>query len=178
MKIICITGMPLSGKTTASMFLKEIGFHVISMGDVVRKLYFNEKSYAKKLEDFIVEKRNEMGKDYFARMCEEEIKKSNNITVIDGVRSIEEAEYFSKIGKVSLIAIHASPTTRFKRALERKREDDPIDFNEFKKRDMRELSFGLGNLISLSDYMIVNEYDKKYLKDNVLKIAERILNEN
>jgi dephospho-CoA kinase len=33
MKIICITGMPLAGKTLISSFAKELGIPVISMGD-------------------------------------------------------------------------------------------------------------------------------------------------
>jgi Dephospho-CoA kinase len=39
MKIICIAGMPLSGKTTAANFLNEIGYSVVSMGDIIRNLY-------------------------------------------------------------------------------------------------------------------------------------------
>lgn len=170
--------MPLSGKTTAAMFLNEIGYSVVSMGDIIRSLYKKENSFKGSLEDYIVSKRKENGNDYFARMCRDQIISANNIAIIDGLRSLEEAEYFKKIGDVSIIAIHASPSTRFKRALNRKREDDPSSYEEFRKRDLRELGFGLGNVISLADYMIVNEFDKEYLKESIIKIVEKILNEN
>jgi Dephospho-CoA kinase len=178
MKIICIAGMPLSGKTTAANFLNEIGYSVVSMGDIIRNLYKKENSFKGGLEEYIIFKRKEMGNDYFARMCKEYIKRIKDVAIIDGVRSLEEAEYFKDFGEVYIVAIHASPSTRFKRALKRKREDDPESYEEFKKRDLRELGFGLGNLISLADYMLVNEYDKDYLRDNIIKVVEKILNEN
>jgi hypothetical protein len=46
------------------------------------------------------------------------------------------------------------------------REDDSQDFNEFKKRDMSELGFGIGSVISLSDRLIINESDmESFIQD-------------
>ncbi len=171
MKIICITGMPLAGKTLAASFAKELGLPVISMGDKIREI---EEADASKL---IFEIREKYGRDYVARKCGEEIERLNRDVVIEGIRNIEEVEYFKKLGNVYLIAIHASPATRFKRALNRKRKDDPKNYEEFKERDERELKLGLGNTIALSDYMIVNEGSEEELKKNFIEMLNKILND-
>ncbi len=162
--------MPLAGKTLAASFAKELGLPVISMGDKIREI---EEGDASKL---IFEIREKYGRDYIARICGEELKKLNKDAVIEGIRNIEEIEYLKKIGEVYLIAIHASPATRFKRALDRKRKDDPKNYEEFKERDERELKLGLGSTIALSDYMIVNEESKEELRKNFIEVLKKILN--
>jgi len=168
--IICITGMPLAGKTLAASFAKEKGFHVISMGDKVREISKGEAS------KFIFEIRERKGRDVIARMCEEEIRKVNKDVVIEGIRNMEEIEYFKKLGDVKIIAIHASPKTRFKRGINRGREDDPKNFDDFKKRDERELNLGIGNVIALADYVVVNEGTVEELKNSFLNVLDKILN--
>ncbi|SRR5579875_1097070 len=169
-RIICITGMPLAGKTLAASFAKEKGISVISMGDKVREIMKGDAS------KFIFEIREKYGKDAIARYIAEEIRKLNKDVIVEGIRNMEEVEYFRKIGEVSLIAIHASPATRYKRALNRKREDDPSDYTSFKARDERELALGLGNVIALADYMVVNEGNEEELKNSFMSIIDRILN--
>ena len=46
-----------------------------------------------------------------------------------------------------------------KRLKKRMREDDPSNYEEFRARDEAELGFGIGNVISLSDKLIINESD-------------------
>jgi len=48
-----------------------------------------------------------------------------------------------------LVAIHASPETRYKRLMDRKREDDNLTIDRIKNRDERELRWGIGVLIAL-----------------------------
>ena len=46
------------------------------------------------------------------------------------------------------------------------REDDSKDYKEFAKRDQMELDFGIGNVIALSDKLIINESDlESYSKE-------------
>ncbi|MEM1596249.1 MAG: dephospho-CoA kinase, partial [Desulfurococcaceae archaeon] len=87
----------------------------------------------------------------------ERIPSDQRIVVIDGVRSMREVDVFRKHGRTVIIAIHASPQTRFRRLLERRRPGDPSSYNEFLRRDLTELGFGIGNVIAIADYMIVNE---------------------
>ena len=53
------------------------------------------------------------------------------------------------------------------------REDDSQDYDGFLERDYRELGFGLGNVISLSDEMIINESDLESYYEKI----EELLNE-
>ncbi|MDT7887264.1 MAG: AAA family ATPase, partial [Thermoproteota archaeon] len=117
MKIICITGMPLAGKTLISSFAKELGIPVISMGDKIREIAKRNNINAKDIGNLIFEIRNKYGKDAIAKQCYEDIKKINSDVIIDGVRNIEEIEYFSKLGEVYIIAIFAPRKLRFERAL-------------------------------------------------------------
>jgi len=160
-KIICVSGMPGAGKTSIIESLKNRGIPVIVMGDIIR-----EEAAKRGIEPslgglgkIMVELRKSYGPSIVAKLCLEKIALiSNDTVIIDGVRSLDEVEeYRRSFSKVLVVAIHASPTTRFKRLYNRGREDDPKSWSEFIDRDFRELSIGLGNVISLADYMIVNE---------------------
>jgi len=50
--------------------------------------------------------------------------------------------------------------------------------DELVKRDERELSWGIGKAISLSDYMIVNDSTLEEFKANVESLLERIEKEH
>jgi dephospho-CoA kinase len=60
-------------------------------------------------------------------------------------------------GDLSVVAVHASPKTRYERMLRRRRTDDARSIDAFRARDLRELSWGLGDVIATSDVMLVNE---------------------
>ncbi len=131
MKIICITGMPLAGKTLAASFAKEMGLPVINMGDKIREMARKNNIKIKEIGDLILEIRNKYGRDAIAKECYEDIKKIKGDVIIEGIRNIEEVEYFSKFGEVYIVAIFAPRKIRFERALKRKREDDPKNYEEF-----------------------------------------------
>ncbi len=94
---------------------------------------------------------------------------------MDGIRSPSEVEEFKNhFSKFSLIAIQASPETRFKRLYHRKRSDDPENWEIFHERDMRELSVGLGNAIAMAEYLIVNEEEREVLKEKTKKVLRKV----
>ena len=174
-QIIAITGMPLAGKTEISKVAEKLGLPVISMGDAVRReaLKRGITLDGESIGRLMLQLRKEMGPDAVAKICSNIIEEINNdIVVVEGVRSLHEINYFkSKFNKIIIVAVHASPRIRFQRGLLRGREDDPKTFNEFEKRDLRELDVGIGSVIALADYMIINEGP---LKDT-LNIAENII---
>jgi len=96
------------------------------------------------------------------------------VVVVDGARSLEEAEAFREAFDVILIAVHASPKTRFERILRRGRSDDILTWNEFVKRDRRELGFGLGSAIALADHMIINEGSLEDFMRSADKLMEEV----
>jgi len=175
---LLVTGMPGAGKSIVTEMAREKGIPTYCMGDVIR----NEtiKKYGvitpENMRRTSKELREKYGDDIVARKTLEMIKEKEGIVVVDGVRSLVEVEVFRKAGEsVEIIAVHASPKTRFRRILERKRPGDPKTWDEFVKRDMTELSFGIGNVIALADYMIVNEESIEETKKQVLKVFEKVL---
>ena len=75
-----------------------------------------------------------------------------------------------------IVAVHASPRTRFSRLSTRGRRDDPKSWEEFVARDMKELGFGIGDVIALADVMVVNE-DKspEEVASEALEAVKRVL---
>lgn len=159
--VIGITGMPGAGKATVRKIAKRIGYFVVVMGDVIRqeakirRLQLTPEN----LGMVMLKLREEKGSTVVADRCISKIENSEkDIVAIDGIRSLHEVKKFRRhFPNFSLIAIHSSPETRFRRLFRRQRSDDPKGWDIFLERDLRELSVGLGNAIATADYMIVNE---------------------
>lgn len=160
MLFILVAGMPGSGKSVVAAAAREMGIPVYTMGDVVREetlRRFGEVTIEKMVETSIA-LRKEFGEDVVAvRTAERALGSNSRVVVIDGVRSLREVEVFARYGEVAIVAVHASPKTRFARLLLRKRPGDPASWEEFRMRDLSELSLGIGSVIALADYVIVNE---------------------
>jgi len=153
-----------------------LGIPVIVMGDVVReeatrrKLPHNPATLGR----IMLELRREFGPAVIADRCIEKISRlSSPYVVIDGARSEEEINRFREaIGSVTVVAVHASPRTRFHRLLQRGRRDDASTWEAFLERDRRELNVGLGRVIAQADIMLVNEGDATELKRQVLRLLK------
>ncbi|MGC9148766.1 MAG: AAA family ATPase [Sulfolobales archaeon] len=181
-RAILVAGMPGSGKGLFTEVAESCGLSVFIMGDVVREEVIRrglEINY--ETSGLISAKlREELGSEAIAVLTHKKIclsKDLSNYIVIEGVRSIEEVNYFKRIfEKIYLVAIHSSPNTRFRRIRLRGREDDPKAWEDFVARDLRELSFGLGSVIALADYILINEeIDAETFKRSVISLLEKIL---
>jgi dephospho-CoA kinase len=158
--IICLTGMPGAGKSSVAFFLKERGFEVVTMGDIVR-----EEAKRQGLEPtdinlgkMMLKLRQDLGPGAVGYIVLQKLARdsSSSNVVIDGIRSIAEVEVLKNVGHVRLLAIHASQDTRFKHLKERGRADAPSNGNEFAVRDKRELSVGVSEAIALANEVISN----------------------
>lgn len=136
-----------------------MGLPVIRMGDVVRE---EASRRGISLTDEGVggmahEERQVHGPDIWARRTLERV--STDRVVIDGVRSPDEVNAFREAfaDHLCIVAVHASPGTRYRRISRRGRKDDVVTEEQLRLRDQRELRWGLGKVIALADYMIVNE---------------------
>lgn len=160
---IGVVGMPGAGKSIFSDAARSLGIVTIRMGDIVFEE--TEKKGLSLTPDNVgqiaIELREKWGKDIVAKKVIEKIKtlrKKPSIVVIEGLRSPEEVATFRAFfDQFVIIAIHAPPTVRYRRLMARKREDDSISIDILKKRDERELSFGIGNVIAIADEMLVNK---------------------
>ncbi|WP_407415614.1 nucleoside monophosphate kinase [Methanobrevibacter sp.] len=177
MRIMGISGMPGSGKSLVSEKAVEKGAIIVSMGDIIRE---EAKKRGESTGDTAKNLRKEFGQFIVAELTIKKIKKiieegNENSIVVEGIRSHHEVDMFKENFKDFIIlSIFANPTIRFKRLQIRQREDDSQDYEGFRTRDLNELGFGIGNVISLSDKMIINESDLESCYQEIDEYLEEI----
>ena len=176
-RLLLVTGMAGSGKTTFADLLREKEYTVFTMGDVIRQevRMRNQPPTPENLGKMAENIRKTGGDAAVARKCIPLIiGEPNNKVAIDGIRSLDEVNTFQEAFNTFLIAIHASPETRYQRLKNRGRSDDPPNRQIFRERDRRELGFGMGNAIALSDYIILNDDGLDNLEKELDKLLWRL----
>ena len=175
--VIGLVGMPGAGKALVVETAQQQGYAVVVMGDVIREetqkrgVALNPKNVGKVMLDL----RKTGGNSVIAEKCIPKIlhAKSSKV-IVDGLRSLHEADAFkAHFAKFSLMAVHASPETRFRRLCNRHRSDDPTEWEVFHERDTRELSVGLGDAIAMASYVIINESTRERTKSQVQETLRR-----
>jgi len=172
--------MPFSGKSEAVKIAKKMKIPVIRMGDMVweevkkRNQEINDENVG-----FVAnEMREKYGKDIWAKKTIDKIRKIKDTKhlVIDGIRNLEEVEAFEKelADDFILVAVKVSDEIRYKRAMNRNREDDSKDIDLIKKRDKREISWGLEKVIKSADIAISNESTVKDFQEEIKEIFNKI----
>lgn len=182
MNVIGVSGLPGSGKSLVSKVAKERSIIVINMGDLVRE---EAKKRNENVGETAINLRKEHGDYVLAKLTIEEIKNQslymknleNPIFLIEGIRSQYEVKMFRENFKdFILLSIFSSPSTRFDRLKNRKRDDDSTNYEGFIERDQRELDFGIGNVIANSDCIIVNETGATEYEAQVNNFFDKISN--
>jgi len=156
---MCVTGMPGCGKEEVLAVAQGLGFSIVRMGDVVRE---EAARRGLPITDAVVggmahEERQAYGLGIWAERTLPRIR--GDRVLVDGLRGRAELDVFRKaFGEdLSVVAVHASPKIRYERMLRRHRKDDAGTVEAFRARDLRELSWGLGDVIATADVMLVNE---------------------
>jgi len=175
--VVGLAGMPGSGKSVVVETAAEMGYSVVVMGDVIREetqkrgLELNPQNIGR----VMLELRRRGGASVVADMCISKIEQQESGKVIvDGLRSLSEVDAFKKrFPNFRLMAVYASPETRFNRIYQRQRSDDPTHWELFHERDMRELGVGLGDVIAMAEYLIINENNKD--KGNTKAAAKKFI---
>jgi dephospho-CoA kinase len=158
--LVAITGMPGAGKSTAATALEAHGYRRIVMGDVIR-----EETRRRGLEpnqantgSVMLSLREKYGAGAVAEVCVTSLRATERLVVVDGIRSMAEVDVFQRVGKVMLLAVHASRARRLALLTDRRRSDAPPTQAAFEERDSRELSIGVGDAIALADECVSNEH--------------------
>lgn len=176
--IICLTGMPGAGKSTVANSLREKGFLVITMGDMIREEALRQELAPDdaNLGRLMIKLRNDIGPGAVAELVVKKIStlvaetsspEHPIVLILDGVRSMAEVDVLKRISYLKILAIHASADIRFAHIKERKRADAPVAQDGFMMRDRRELDVGVSDVIALADEVISNNN----LSINQLKTA-------
>ena len=175
-RVVCVTGMPGCGKEELVKIAQERGLAIVRMGDVVRE---EARRRGVKFSDETVggmahEERVKHGFGVWAGRTVPHVKQET--TVIDGIRGREELEVFRREfgDRLVVVAIHASPRTRYARIRERGRGDDIVSWEEFLRRDDRELGWGLGEVIATADRMIVNEGSLEEMRARCREVLDAV----
>lgn len=173
--------MPGSGKGVVDEIARDLGFHIIVMGDIVR-----EETAQRGLEltpenvgKVMLQIRKEEGASVVAKRCIAKFGDTDaHHILIEGIRSLDEVQEFRHCSSdFLLLAIHSSPQTRFHRLFNRRRSDDSSSRQVFVERDLRELRVGIGSAIAMADFTIVNEGNLQQFKAEIKSFLETILNE-
>jgi dephospho-CoA kinase len=197
LKIIGFIGLPGSGKGEASSVAREMGIRVAVMGDVVRReaarLGFQptDENFGK-VGNML---RDRYGQSAIAQKCFENLGGSDELVVVDGIRSKHEVDYFkAHSDEFHLVEIWAPPQDRLRWIVARGRPDDPQvlamkDLNSIdsgseclkltaealEKRELREIGWGMRAAIDEADLKIVNEGDIGGLRRNVETLLKDFL---
>jgi dephospho-CoA kinase len=176
--ILGVAGMPGAGKGTVREIFQKMGYTVVVMGDEIREEAKRRKvkPTPENLGMIMLKLREEEGPAAVAKRCIPKMEEVKEKVVVEGIRSLHEVDEFKKhFPNFTLIAIHASPETRFRRLFQRKRSDDPKHWETFRERDLRELSVGIGAAIATADQVIVNEGSKVQLKRRAREVLKEVL---
>ncbi len=179
--VVGLAGMPGSGKSLVVEVARQLGYDVVTMGDVVREETLKRYSELtpQNVGKTMLELRAENGNYVIAQKCVPKIEQQKSGKVmVDGLRSLFEADIFHKnFANFTLLAVYASPQSRFNRLVSRHRSDDPPNWQVFYERDMRELGVGLGNVIAMAEKILVNdgsiEQFKAQAKDSLNQVEEK-----
>jgi dephospho-CoA kinase len=179
MKVVCIVGMPGSGKSEVAKLFKAKGYNTVRFGDItdeeVKKqgLKLNEENERKARESL----RQQHGMDAYAKLSlpriEAALKTAN--AAVDGLYSWEEYTYLKNrfVKDFIVVAIWSSPEDRYKRLGSRKIR--PLTPEEAESRDKAEIqNMNKGGPIAMADFTILNDASLSEMKQQVDKIIARI----
>ena len=189
-KIVCVTGMPGSGKSVLSDYFTDKGYKFVRFGQITldevkrKDLKLNEKNERKVRED--IRKKHGMAAHAilnYPKFCKL-LKKSH--VIADGLYSWAEYKYLkSKFGEqMIVVAVYAPPKMRHIRISLRKMPKEDIDLRnrpftikEAKKRDYAEIEkLDKGGTIAMSDYTLVNTKSENYFIRQVAALHKEIHN--
>lgn len=182
-RIVAITGMPGARKSDAAKIFREFGCQIFNMSSIIREeiLKINEIPNPSNYHRIGVKLRKQYGPAIIAKRTLSRIPNEGLFCVIDGIRSVEEVEFFrNNSDYFRTVCVHAARSVRFSRM--RERSGPELDTQEdLVHQDYNDLCLGLGRVIALSDFMIINgNYTSSPFEEEVKKvyclIAEEIHN--
>lgn len=172
--------MPGSGKSLVSSVASRLGIPVYVMGDIVREEAARQglEPTPENLSRTAVGLREVYGPHAIALLLRERLRESigrKKLVVVDGMRSLHELSLFEELAPVCILAVHAPPMERFNRLKQRSRPGDPASWEEFVSRDLLELGWGVGRVIALADYVIVNDGEPGKAMEKARNLLETLL---
>jgi dephospho-CoA kinase len=177
--LICITGLPGSGKTEAIEYYKKKGLPEVSFSNIINEHV--EKLGLEHIESvhskWRVEFRKEYGPACMAILSKDKIHamlEDNPIGIIGGMYTLDEYEYVKKEFPhvhTFVVAIHADKQLRYDRCALRSERNKLIG----PERDLNQLKqLNMGNLIAYADFLVKNNFSKDEYFDKLEEVYRAI----
>jgi dephospho-CoA kinase len=180
MKVICIVGMPGSGKSEVLEVFKENGIPTFNMGDIITKIEPEARGITEIDEyvesDIREDIRKELGPAAVAIRTVEEVRKLESDTVaIGGVHTFEEIEYFRKELDEDFIIIAVDCREDIRRLRISVRAERPMSSEEFEHRESKYKEiFNVCDIMCDADARIDNNGTKDELRAQVEAVMAKI----
>jgi dephospho-CoA kinase len=186
MKIIGFVGLPGSGKGEASQIARQHGLAVLVMGDVIRQEAARQglEPTDQNLGRIGNALRAAEGPDAVAKKTfEGALATGKNVVVVDGLRSMEEADFFrAHADEFHLVEVCAPAEERLKWLAARGRPDDPgkivssgqepdsFAAAAFEQRECREMGWGMCEAIKVADMKLRNDGSLDDFREDVERL--------
>ncbi len=159
--VVGLTGPNAAGKGVVAAHLRELGFVIHSLSDVVReeaaRLGFPPE------REHLIRIGNDLRRSGGAGVLAERIlPRIGSRDVVDSIRNPAEVAVLRRLAGFLLLGVDASPRIRFERSLARSRPGDSATFEEFETRERQENSSDpdaqqLLATLRLADRIITND---------------------
>lgn len=166
--VIGLAGTLLSGKDTVSRILKEKGFQVVVLSDIIREelksrgMEINRKT----MQDMGNELRKEYGGHILAERALQKFQSYSAPLIINGIRNLDEIKYLKENSEFHLIGIDAPLEVRWLRLQARNRDAELLNHDKFVIDDARDKGFNeplngqqVGMCLVHADFLINNDED-------------------
>ena len=162
--LIGLTGRNAAGKGEVAKYLQTKSFYYYSLSDAIR-----DELRARKLaisRETLIQVGNELRQRFGPSILADrivELTQPDRNYVIDSIRNPAEVAALRKACKdFKLIRVDAPVQARFERTVARRRENDPVTFEDFVALDAREsmgdaTSQNLSEVESLADEVLIND---------------------
>ena len=167
--LVAIVGMAGAGKSEVAKMFAQQGFSIIRFGDLTDQIIREQGLPLNEANESSVREmlRHKHGMAAYALLnlprIEEALGRSD--VVIDGLYSWEEYLFLKEkyAGELVMVAVWASPQTRYKRLAQRSRR--PLSLEEAMSRDRFEIEkANKGGPIAMADFTLLNESTLEDLK--------------
>lgn len=187
-KLICVAGMPGSGKSIVSDYFATRGFQFVRFGQIVLDEIIKNglkptETNERRIRETIRDKHGIAGMAILNYPKFRDLLKKGNV-IADGLYGWSEYKFLKeKFGKqMFVIGVFAPPMLRYERLSSRKmtKEDKELRHrtftkNEAKSRDYAEIeNLEKGGPIAMADYTLINTKDIEFLNKQAKEIFSEI----
>lgn len=172
MLTLALAGLIGSGKDSAAEIFRKNGFFVIDYAQILRGKLRTEgiELSRENLQAY----RKKHGKAFLAEETSEIIRKSQSKKILlTPMRTLDDFLIPKKEFGARLVWIESRRETRFQRLKSRKRENDPLAWDQFSVQDRREKElFDFEKLKKMADFRVENNGTRKALEREVTKMLK------